>query len=141
MFTTLLGECRFYKTLFIKKHTFLWRRGTLLYSSSIHFHLFTCVFYLKMVEWNHRNMFWGSKQMNVLCSDVVFCVDLNHHWNTVLNLMSNRNFICTFPTFCAISVQFDLRNLHIFLFLPPFILWSPAWPLGWCLLPCVNPLS
>jgi len=44
----------------------------LLYSDNIRIQLFTCVSYLKVVELNRRNMFWGSNQMKVMCLDFVF---------------------------------------------------------------------
>jgi len=54
----LLGDCKFYRNLFTKKTLFL--KGREAHHSVLleHFSVSAFVFYLKMVEWNHRNMLW-----------------------------------------------------------------------------------
>ena len=56
--------------------------GTSLCGASTLFHFCACVLYLKMFEWNHRNMLWLKPPNERAVFRCCVCVDLNVYWNT-----------------------------------------------------------
>jgi len=117
-FTTICWvTVSFIKIGSLKNILFLRGGGTSLCGVSTLFHFYACVLYLKMFEWNHRNMLCLKQPNERAVFRCCVCVDLNGYWNTYwtdcvteFGLVHSELFalfvcnsmwaICTFCCFC-----------------------------------------
>jgi hypothetical protein len=134
IFAKICWLTKIYKNQFIKTHTIFGREGsTSQCGASLLSQLCTCVFFLKIVEWNQRNMLWLKQQNERSVFRCCVCVDLNRYWNTYwtdcvtefelahcemfVHFVRNSIWeICTFSCFCRplyYRLQLELKLVAV----------------------------